>query len=594
MAGKSTFEVALILSASDKATRIIAAATKSINDKMKSVQEVSSKAFDIGRNSAAIGTGLTAILAGPLAAAAKMEQLNVSLRTSFQGNEAAAADAFKRINDFAARTPYGLDEVTTGFIKLKNMGLDPSEEALTAYGNTASSMGKSLNDMVEAVADAATGEFERLKEFGIKASSEGDRVTFTFQGVKTTVGKNSKEIEQYLKYVGNVKFAGGIEAQSKTVIGMWSTLRDGAVMTAARIGATIIPRVKELMNAITPMIDRVSRWVERNPRLTTTILGVTAALAALSFSISAFAFVFGGLLKIYQAALWIKRTYIALTASERAANILSTAAVYAQAVAEGVATAAQWLLNAAMYAFPVIWIVAAIAAVIAAVVLLVKNWDKVTAFFGQLWEKIKVIFSKAWDFIKKWGWMFLGPVGIVIKTWSLLIQFFPQMWERIKQAFSSAVAWLANLGRTFYNIGSQIIMGIWNGIKAKAQALWDFVKGIGKGIANAFKTVLGIASPSKVFMDYGVNITEGARKGIERGSPGAVSASGGMAKGISPIPNRGNNMGSTGGLGMTINFAPVINGGGNAQDIAMQVKALIPELMREIEARWERKKRLSY
>ena len=51
----------------------------------------------------------------------------------------------------------------------------------------------------EAVADAAVGEFERLKEFGIKAKSEGDKVTFLFKGVSTTVGKNAAEIETFLQ-----------------------------------------------------------------------------------------------------------------------------------------------------------------------------------------------------------------------------------------------------------------------------------------------------------------------------------------------------------------------------------------------------------
>lgn len=589
---KSAFEIALILSASDRASRVITEATKKITTQINNVGEASAKAFDIGRNAAAIGAGFTAILAGPLAAAAKMESLNVSLKTSFQGNEAAAAAAFKKINDFAAQTPYGLDEVTTSFIKLKNMGLDPSEQALTAYGNTASSMGKSLNDMIEAVADAATGEFERLKEFGIKAKSQGDNVTFTFQGVATTVGKNSKEIEQYLKFIGNTKFAGGIEAQSKTVNGMLSTLKDNAVMAAAKIGTTILPRVKELMNAITPMIDRISKWVDRNPRLTSTLLAVVAAMAALSFTVSAFAFVFGGLLKIYQAALAIKRIYIALTVSERVANIGKAISTGAATVSMWAATAAQWALNAAMYANPIGLVILAVIALIAIVILLVKNWDKVSAFFKNLWDKIKDIFSKAWDFVKKWGWLMVGPIGWIIKAWSMLPEWFAQLWPKVKQIFLDFLAWFVGLHQQFFNIGSEIIQGIWNGIKAKAAALWDFVKGIGKGIANAFKSVLGIASPSKVFMDYGVNITEGAKKGIEKGSPGVVGASSGMARNVSPSPVRyGRGGGGIGSVTVEIN----VNGGnGSPQDIASEVKKQIPYIMRELESAWSRKQRLSY
>jgi hypothetical protein len=58
---------------------------------------------------------------------------------------------------------------------------------------------------------------ERLKEFGIKAKSQGDQVTFTFQGVSTTVGKNSREIEAYLRSIGDVQFAGAMEEQADTL-----------------------------------------------------------------------------------------------------------------------------------------------------------------------------------------------------------------------------------------------------------------------------------------------------------------------------------------------------------------------------------------
>src|SRR3546814_15278397 len=131
------------------------------------------------------------------------------------GSTEAATAAFNQIKRFAASTPFDLKQVTTAFVKLKALGLDPSEAALESYGNTASAMGKSLNDFIEAVADASTGEFERLKEFGIKAKSEGDKVTFTFRGVATTVRRNAEDIEQYIQRIGNVPFAGALWDQPK-------------------------------------------------------------------------------------------------------------------------------------------------------------------------------------------------------------------------------------------------------------------------------------------------------------------------------------------------------------------------------------------
>lgn len=137
-----------------------------------------------------------------------------------------AKEAYAALTDFASGTPYALDTATGAFIKLVNLGLTPSERALTSYGNTASAMGKDLNDMIEAVADAATFEFERLKEFGIKASKQGDQIKFMFQGVSTTVKASAAEVEKYLMGLGENQFAGAMEARMKTLGGVMSNLGD--------------------------------------------------------------------------------------------------------------------------------------------------------------------------------------------------------------------------------------------------------------------------------------------------------------------------------------------------------------------------------
>jgi len=151
--------------------------------------------------------------------------INASLVT-VTGSAQNAAAAFDQIKDFASTTPFALAEVANAFVKLKAFGLDPSERALLSYGNTASAMGKSLDQMIEAVADAATMEFERLKEFGIKTKQEGDKVKFTFQGVTTTVGKNAAEIEAFLLGLGEVEFAGAMSERANTLDGAISNLSD--------------------------------------------------------------------------------------------------------------------------------------------------------------------------------------------------------------------------------------------------------------------------------------------------------------------------------------------------------------------------------
>lgn len=178
----------------------------------------------------AVSAAISAIAVGALVskvvdAQRQFDVLFASLKTMTGGTEQATA-AWERLVEFAATTPYSLEQAVQGFVKLKALGLDPSERAMTSFGNTAAAMGKDLMQMIEAVADASTGEFERLKEFGIKSKAEGDKVTFTFQNVKTTVQNNAQAITEYLTKIGEVNFGGAMSDRVKTLDGDISALSD--------------------------------------------------------------------------------------------------------------------------------------------------------------------------------------------------------------------------------------------------------------------------------------------------------------------------------------------------------------------------------
>ena len=178
------------------------------------------------------------VLSALVASQRNFDKLNSGLIT-MTGSAENAAKAFSVLQQFAKETPYGLNQAVEGFTKLVALGLNPSKEALISYGNTAAAMGKDLNQMIEAVADASTFEFERLKEFGIKSSQQADTVSFTFRGVTTTVKKNSEEIQKYLLNIGNTDFAGAMETRSKTLDGQLSSLADsfdGLVLAVAQSG----------------------------------------------------------------------------------------------------------------------------------------------------------------------------------------------------------------------------------------------------------------------------------------------------------------------------------------------------------------------
>ena len=176
----------------------------------------------------------------------QLDKMSASLKT-LTGSTQGARQALSILQDFARDTPYGLEQAVEGFRKLVALGLTPSEEALRSYGNTAAAMGKDLNQMIEAVADASTFEFERLKEFGIKAKQNKDDVEFTFQGTTTVVKKSAADIERYLLNIGNVNFAGAMADQANTLNGdiasasdSWSQLKM-TLATSLDVGALAGP-----------------------------------------------------------------------------------------------------------------------------------------------------------------------------------------------------------------------------------------------------------------------------------------------------------------------------------------------------------------
>jgi hypothetical protein len=188
----------------------------------------------------AVASGFGLLGKSVVETSAQFESYQATLET-IEGSSAKAKASLDWISEFGKTTPYDVAQVTDAFVKLKAYGIDPlTDDALRVLGDTASAMQKPLNQAVEAFADAATGEFERLKEFGIKAKTEGDNVTFAWtkngQDMTKTVKKSSNEIRSFLLETMGDRFAGAMDKQSKTWNGMMSNLGDTWTDFKRRIG----------------------------------------------------------------------------------------------------------------------------------------------------------------------------------------------------------------------------------------------------------------------------------------------------------------------------------------------------------------------
>ncbi|MFY7826831.1 MAG: hypothetical protein ACOVQ4_06880 [Flectobacillus sp.] len=181
---------------------------------------------------------------------AKFEKYEAVLKNSLGSQEAASA-AIGDIKKFAAETPFSVDELTESYVKYINRGIQPSMEEMRKLGDIAASQGKSFDQLTEAVLDAATGEFERLKEFGIQASKSGDQVELSFKGVQKTVANTPESIQAALLSFGELEgVVGGMAAISQTLEGRVSNLGDNFDTLKLTIGEGLKPVFGLLIDAM--------------------------------------------------------------------------------------------------------------------------------------------------------------------------------------------------------------------------------------------------------------------------------------------------------------------------------------------------------
>ncbi|BAF69590.1 tape measure protein [Nitratiruptor sp. SB155-2] len=187
--------------------------------------------------------------------AMEFEKFNAVLKT-IEGSSQKAEKSMQWIVHFTKTTPYQLAETTEAFVKLRAYGLEPTKGLLKSLGDTAAAMGKPLDQAVEAIADAVNGEFERLKEFGIKAYNQGSKVAFQWADasgkVKHIVIDNNQEIIQStLETIWNSKYEGAMNERANTLEGILSNIADNwTILKKNVMDAGLFNYIKSITKAI--------------------------------------------------------------------------------------------------------------------------------------------------------------------------------------------------------------------------------------------------------------------------------------------------------------------------------------------------------
>ena len=178
---------------------------------------------------ASAGGALAALGVGALAkdffdTATSMEKYEVTLTTVLKSAD-KAKEYMQWIKTFAASTPFEIPELVEASTRLEAYGLS-GQKYIGSLGNAASAMGKTLMQAVEMFADASQGEYERLKEFGFRATDVAKQAGFAsvqeMNSTRENLAKGSETLIQMLED----RYSGGMERMSKSMSGMMSNLSD--------------------------------------------------------------------------------------------------------------------------------------------------------------------------------------------------------------------------------------------------------------------------------------------------------------------------------------------------------------------------------
>lgn len=289
-------------------------------------------------------------------------------------------------------------------------------------------------------------------------------------------------------------------ARNAALSAQWQMTKNRAFDLGAVVGESLAPALLQLMKAVNPLIDGFSRWVQAHPVLVgwvmKLVIGGAALVAALGAVLVPLALIAGKAMLVRflfaRLALMFAGTGAATGAVAGGMGILYRLGFMLGRAFALLRSAASFLL-VGLRALAVFLIanpiVAAFALLATAAYMVWRNWDGIKGGLLAIWQQLS------------------GAVGA---WWSSTTAGAAQLWQD-----------LVALKARFFSAGADLMEGLMGGITSRLAAVRDAVVGAADAVGAWFREKLGIASPSKVFMQYGGWISEGAALGIA-GGQGAV------------------------------------------------------------------------
>lgn len=157
--------------------------------------------------------------------------------TNTLGDNSKAKQALNNISEFAATTPFQVEEITAAYVRWANMGLDPTIDRMRKIGDVAASTGAGFEQTAEAFKDLMVGQTKRIEEVGISAQQANGKIQLSFKGLNIEIEKNAQGVQRALDIYSQMNGVLGTQDQlSKRLGGKISNLKDSWTLLMNELG----------------------------------------------------------------------------------------------------------------------------------------------------------------------------------------------------------------------------------------------------------------------------------------------------------------------------------------------------------------------
>lgn len=446
----------IIINAIDKASPVMKKLAKNSNTAMESMttkfKAAEGSLLAVGGAMVIAGGIITAISVKLIKMASDAEETSSKFETVFRDVSKEAANMAKELSrnyglsSTAAKQLLGdTGDLLTGFGFTGKAALDLAGEVNKLAVDLASftNFSGGAEGASHALTKALLGEREGVKALGISILEEDVKAKvalITKQGMTFETERQAKAYATLLIAQEQSKNAIGDFARTQeSFANQQRTLNARLNDLGVILGEKILPYATKLISKTTKIVEKITDWAEKHPVLTGILVKFGVALGVLVASgglliLGAVAFVkIAGAIKVTKDVLilfgtvlksnmipWITKTVTSIwtfTLSLKAnlipmlANTIAKMASFVNSLKASLiptltsAISSVWAFTAALLANPITWWVIGITAVIAALVLLWKNWDKISEWisrkidwicdkFNWLGDKIKWVAEK--------------------------------------------------------------------------------------------------------------------------------------------------------------------------------------------------------